>query len=214
MDGNTKWQLPLLVAHSPSSPALSLQMPVSWVCSDRLNRVLLLLLLRAAGGDEEDGRGQADRAGAGLGGEGGLDLAGDRLSGRLVGLLLLDQPGGRADQQRLARLLLGAAADDRRVGALDRDRGEAGRRQNAPDVIGIGKGERDRLVRRGRGGRPQTAQRDVVGNQLVPVLRERRPACEGEAPTGLQRAADCRVLHKAPANEGGIGEGRDPPEIH
>ena len=34
------------------------------------------------------------------------------------------------------------------------------------------------------------AQRDVVGNQPVPVLRERPPTGEDQTPAGLQRAAD------------------------
>ena len=142
---------------------------------------------RAARGDQKDGRWQKDRAGTGFGGERRLDLVGDRLAGRLVGLFLLDQPRRRSHHQRLPRLFLGAAADDRRVGPLDGDLGEPGSRENPADIVGVGKGERAGFVSGLWRRRPQMAEGDVVGDQPMSVLRERPPAREDEAPARLQR---------------------------
>jgi len=56
------------------------------------------------------------------------------LAGRLGRVLLLDQSRRWSHQQRLAGFLLRAAANDRRVGPLDRDLGEPGNGENPADI--------------------------------------------------------------------------------
>ena len=74
------------------------------------------------------------------------------------------------------------------MGPLDVDLGKHSRRENPADIVGVAKGEGTGLV---RGGPvvPNGAVR-CLGNEPVPVLGERRPAGEDEAPARLQGAGD------------------------
>jgi hypothetical protein len=132
-----------------------------------LHRAVAARLSRASfkpGGrqDQKDRRGQPDRGGCCFGGERDLDFAGDRLARRFVEIFGFDQPRRRSNRHCLAGFPLWAAADDRRMGPLDRDLGEPRGREYPTDIVGVTKGKRARLVRGQRHRRPQMPQRDVV----------------------------------------------------
>src|SRR6516225_442118 len=62
--------------------------------------------------------------------------------------------------------------------------------ENPADVVRVAEGQRAGLLGGPWRRRPQMSHRNVVGNQPVPVLRERRPARKNEPSAGLQRAGD------------------------
>src|SRR5438128_1811956 len=62
-------------------------------------------------------------------------------------------------------------------------------RQEPTDIIRVGESEWAGEVGGLRRRRSQMTERDVVGDQPMPVLLERRPARENEATTRFQRAA-------------------------
>jgi len=91
-----------------------------------------------------------------------LSRASFKPGGRQDQIFGFDQPRRRSHRHCLAGFPLWAAADDRRMGPLDRDLGEPRGREYPTDIVGVTKSKRARLVRGQRHRRPQMPQRDVV----------------------------------------------------
>src|SRR5215471_9844572 len=150
--------------------------------------------------DQKDGGGQAGAAVAKSGREGCLDLAADGLSGRLVRLLLVDQPAGGTHDAGVLGLLVRGRGDDVGRLAVNLDRRESGGAEKGAYIIGVGERHRTESARRLWRRRSEMAQHHLVRNEPVAIVFEPCPTGEAQPSAGPQRAQQigerCRRVGK------------------